>query len=505
MTTDEGCKVTQQDAVTELSRSSDAKRTLLKPGVKRAWLVSFLAASFLTIASFVFINSAQTYILADLLKWPHRALGSVQGNLSSADELVSLVMTVVWGVVSDRIGRQPVFASGFLLMALATFLYPLAGSVYGETGSGGSGIEDGTSDPMGGSSIAISSFLSSLLFFRIIFACGGSAAADMLTVVLGDYAAEGMRSRLAGWMGFVTGLGACFSALVLTRMPTFFTRVQGHALLTPAGTVYVCFWTTGALLLIGAAIAGWGVRRPPGKETAEPAALADRTTVSKCWWKRMTTGFREMRDRPILLLAYLGGFVARGDSIILTVFAPSWIVSFYARNGLCAIESPTTAPVSPLVYVTQCPEAKKLVSTLMTVSNMCALLGAPVVGHLASRLGVRGALALPALLGIGAYVGLLFAGDPRSRVVVLLAALQGFAQIGMIIASMALVAAEAPAHSRGAISGVYSLFGALGIIVVSKTGGWLVERWRETAPFAVIAAANVVLLIAVLLVPARRV
>ena len=131
-----------------LSPTETTSKTLLRNGVKGSWLFAFLISSFLTIASFVFINSTQAYILTDLLDIPRSKLGVIQGNLSSMDEGVSMVMVIIWEVLSDRIGRRAVFSSGFLLMALATFLYPLASSVYG-----------------GSSSFSV---LNSLLFYRLI-------------------------------------------------------------------------------------------------------------------------------------------------------------------------------------------------------------------------------------------------------------------------------------------------------------------------------------------------
>lgn len=485
-----------------------ARVGLLKEGVKTSWLLAFLLSSFLTIASFVFLNSTQAYILTDLLSVPRTKLGIIQGNLSSMDEAVSMFMVVIWGVLSDRIGRRSVFASGFLLMALATFIYPLASSVYG--------VSTGVS------------FFNSLLFFRLIFACGGAATSDMLTVVLGDYAAEGKRSKLAGLLGVSTGLGACFGAFFLNRLPTFFTRKKLHSnqpnvtdSVTSAGTIYISFWITAVLLLAGAFVSGFGVGKPPleesekeQEESKDLELLAEKqkkpktcpvvgeTTASlnsstKCWWKRIVFGFKAIKTHPTLLAAYLGGFVARGDSIILSVFLPPWIASFYAKNNLCPIDS--ESPLSDAaLYITKCPEAKKLVSTLAGISNLSALLAAPLVGNFADRLGPLRALALPALLGACAYGGMLLIGDPRSKIVLFMAVLQGFAQIGMIISSVSLVAKEAPPHARGAISGVYSLFGAIGIITVSKIGGILTEVWTETGPFAVIASANVVLLLVLL-------
>lgn len=495
-------KMDPSPATTSVAKPAESEsKTLLKEGVKKSWLVAFLLSSFLTIASFVFINSTQAYILTDLLDIPRNKLGAIQGNLSSFDEGISMVMVIIWGVLSDRIGRRIVFSTGFLLMAFATFLYPLASSVYGSSTS----------------NVSVS-FFNSLIFYRLIFACGGAATSDMLTVVLGDYAAEGKRSKLAGLLGVSTGLGACFGALFLNRLPTFFTRSQKE-LITSTGTIYASFWITAMLLVAGALISGFGVRKPfqqqaqndplleaesakgrkcPVIHDSETASNESRLNSStKCWWKRIVFGFKAIKTNPALLAAYLGGFVARGDSIILSVFLPPWIASFYARNNLCQVDD-TSALSDASMYITKCPQAKRLVSTLTGISNLSALLAAPLVGNFADRLGPLRALGVPAVLGVCAYGGMLLIGDPRSKIVMLMAVLQGFAQIGMIITSVSLVAKEAPPHARGAISGVYSLFGAVGIITVSKIGGMLTEIWTETGPFSVIAAANIVLLIVLL-------
>jgi MFS family permease len=112
------------------STASPSKQSMLRDGVKTSWLLAFLAASFLTIAAFVFLNTAQSFLLLEHLGLPSPSLASVQGNLSAVDESVAVVMGVIWGVLSDRIGRKVVFVSGFSLMSLALFLYPLSDSVY---------------------------------------------------------------------------------------------------------------------------------------------------------------------------------------------------------------------------------------------------------------------------------------------------------------------------------------------------------------------------------------
>ena len=421
-----------------------APKRVLKDGVHWYNLASFLACSFITIAAFVFINTAQSFVVVDRLKWPRDALGRVQGNLSTVDVMVAAVLSIVWGVISDRVGRRPVFTAGFMLMSLACMAYPYARSVY-------------ALQPK-------ESLVTSLIGMRMLFACGAAAAADMLTVVLGDYAAEGMRGRLAGLMGLSTGLGACFGAFVLARIPTRM-RKSGDE-----DSIIVSFQITSMLLTSAAMVAAIGIR------TASASSQSSREKSLRCWWFKMVEGGRAASRNWALVAAYLGGFVARADSILLVVFLPPWILGSSSDPGFTDTD------------------AKKLVSTLSGISHLTAFLGAPLVGIIADRMGgPRKALLAPAVLGTFAYLGMFACSDPRSKVVYALAALQGLAQIGMVIISMALVANEAPPSVRGAVSGMYSMAGALGIIVVGKLGGILADEWRKTSPFLIVAIANIVL------------
>lgn len=295
--------------------------------------------------------------------------------------------------------------------------------------------------------------LSSVLTFRIIFALGGSAAADMLTAVVADYAREGRRSQLSGLMGFCTGLGACFGAFVLTRLP-------GRVGLDCA------YWTAAGLLLAGAGCIAWKVRPAP-LSLAEPGATA--TAHERCWWRRMLLGFGLLGKHPLLLVAYAGGFVARGDTVVLPVFLPGWL-------------SYRTGRVDD-----------RLVSSISGTCHLAALLGAPVAGLLGDRLGRTRVLLVCALTSALAYTCMPFLSSPLSLWSFLCIALQGFAQIGTIITSMSLLAAEAPADSRGAVAGVYSLCGAAGIVAVGRGGAALGGTLNGGGPFLFMAGVNAVL------------
>lgn len=68
--------------------------------------------------------------------------------------------------------------------------------------------------------------------------------------------------------------------------------------------------------------------------------------------------------------------------------------------------------------------------------------------------------------------------------------------IGMIISGLTMVGGDhVPADSRGSVAGTYSFFGALGIIVLSKLGGVLFDRWMKGAPFLLLGIGHALVLV----------
>ena len=71
----------------------------------------------------------------------------------------------------------------------------------------------------------------------------------------------------------------------------------------------------------------------------------------------------------------------------------------------------------------------------------------------------------------------------------------GIGQASGILASQVLIAQEAPGPIRGAVIGMVGFFGAVGILAISKAGGWAFDAWRPGAPFIIMAGANIALLL----------
>lgn len=70
--------------------------------------------------------------------------------------------------------------------------------------------------------------------------------------------------------------------------------------------------------------------------TARPPSLQNCPAYkkSKSFTPILIDGLLAIRD-PRVLLGYIGGFLARGDTIIITLFLPLWVYKFYIDKGLC--------------------------------------------------------------------------------------------------------------------------------------------------------------------------
>jgi hypothetical protein len=144
-------------------------------------------------------------------------------------------------------------------------------------------------------------------------------------------------------------------------------------------------------------------------------------------------------------LGYLGGFVARASSVAISLFIPLFVNNYFIQSGLCP-ENPDSTPLDPGEVKRNCQRAYIVASILTGVSQVFALLSAPVFGYLSAHYPVyRIPLLLSAAAGVSGYVafGLLKSPDPRSEDgsigVYFIVVLLGISQIGAIVCSLDLI------------------------------------------------------------------
>jgi len=408
----------------------------LAPGVQPINLAAFYVAALVAILVFSFMNQAQILLLKVNLGVDAARAGSISGDLVFWGEVVVLGVVGLFGSLSDKVGRLPIFCGGFLFLGLLCFLQPVAGNLNG------------------------------LLIMRLFYAVGAAAVIGMLPTVLADYAVDSDRGRATGIQGVMNGIGAMITVFALLNFPNLLTSLgvdsQTALRQTYQLVAYLCF-ATGLFLVL------FLQRRAVSRTQRREGSL----------WEIARDGLQAARD-PGIALAYGAAFLSRGLLTVLGVFFTVWGEKF---------------GTTPEVGFTP-EQAVGRVGLVIGVAQTFALLGAPLFGILTDRINRVTALVLACAVAAAGYGSTWFVHDPLGLdltallVVVGAAALIGLGEVGCIITSGVLIAQQAPPRVRGAVIGFFNLSGAAGILVASKLGGRLFDDWQPAGPFLLFGALS---------------
>ena len=253
--------------------------------------------------------------------------------------------------------------------------------------------------------------------------------------------------RLAGIVGLSTGFGALLALGVFLRLPEL---IQRFGVESEPALVYT-YYVVGASSLVLSPLCHVGLRHLDGEGGKGWRALLSGRFVnenpdSACWNYASTArslprsialGF----SNPSLALGYLGGFVARSSSVGISLFVPLFVNSYYISSGHCDKEGRSAEEVKE-----SCREAYVLAAELSGVSQLVALIFAPLFGYLADRYRrFNLPLLIAAFLGVVGYIALAalkspeFRGQEGSLWVLVIMAILGMSQIGAIVCSLGLL------------------------------------------------------------------
>lgn len=383
-----------------------------------------------------YINIAQPYILTEHLGIPKARQGAVSGNLAFWTEIVLIALSGLLGAWSDRVGRRLVFTLGILAVAASYALYPLATS-YGE-----------------------------LLAFRLVYAAGMAAIGVMSVAVQSGYPAEQSRGKFIGLIAVLSILGVLVALGALAPLPALFTRRGATAI--EAGRL--AYWIAAAIALAGAVVAWAGLsRRGPANATR------------RSFTARVRDGLVAAQGNPRIALAYAAAFVARTDLVVIFVFLSLWITHAAVARGLSTAEAQLQAGI------------------MLAVVQGSALLFSPLMGLITDRLNRVAALAIGTGLALTGYVWIGLLDEPMGPVAWPAAVVLGMGQVAAILSATALVGQEADDASLGSVSGFFTLSGAVGILLATKTGGLIYDAWMPGGPFLVTGLLNLLVMLAALL------
>lgn len=413
----------------------------LMPGVTKGHVAAYLWAAFVSIGIFTYATALQPYLLEVNIGVPVEQRGVISGDLQFWQEIVTLLLVGVFGAWSDRAGRRIVYITGFLITALAYAAYPFANDI------------------------------GQLLTYRIIYAIGIAALGGMLATVLADYPVDADRGKLTGISFFLNAVGALLFFAVLTRLPALY---QGFgATETEAGRF--AYLTISAVCVLSALIM---IGLKPGR----PDQVSERLPLKTLLAQGLAAG-----QKPRIALAYAASFAARADLVIVALFLSLWVQTAAIADGATAAE------------------ASSRQGALFGIVQGSAMLWAPIFGWMADKVNRVTLVIVATVLSIVGYGWMGFTPDPAIGGAAFgAAAMLGIGQASGILASQVLIAQEAPSAIRGAVIGMVGFFGALGILAISKIGGFAFDVWRPGSPFIIMAAANILLLAFAIWVQTRR-
>jgi MFS family permease len=99
-------------------------------------------------------------------------------------------------------------------------------------------------------------------------------------------------------------------------------------------------------------------------------------------------------------------------------------------------------------------------------------------------------MTIASALACGSYVWFGLVDNPFQPAMYVAAVFLGVGEMSGILASQALVGQVAPERGRGAVIGVFTLCGSLGIFFAAIVGGTLFDAWRPSAPYIVMGCVS---------------
>ncbi len=402
----------------------------LRDGISTGNGLALLYAAFFSVCLLAFINFAQPYLLRVNLEVAADQEGSVSGLLAGLQEVVVLVLVAPFGALADRIGRRPVYVFGFIAIGCGYLLCSFAATLW------------------------------QLAVFRMLFAVGSAAVGTMLAVVPADYPEESSRGKLIGAVGVCNGLGMALVIPLLGQLPKWFADAG-------AGPAAAGRWSFGTVLVICLATA-FVLRL--GLKGGRPVRQTQQHKLASL----VRAGLTAARN-PRIALAYGSAFASRGDMVVVGAFFSLWVTQ--AATALGRSDADALAKAGMLFGIVQ----------------VSALLWAPVIGLIADRVNRVSAMAFAMALGALGFLGIGLVKDPLAPAAIAACVCLGIGQMSAITASQVLIGQEADARLRGSIVGVYSFFGALGLVASTVVGGRLFDMLAPSAPFVMVGVANGIL------------
>lgn len=461
--------MSDQDPLIDTNNASDQISNPVVPqevhhNYKIRNLASFSFTGFFCVAFVIFLTSSQPFYIDQVLNIDNHEIGKIIGTLGVFDEITSIILSPLLGSLNDKLAiinfaagsTKFIVFGGFVSIFTSFYLYGLVSYTH----------------------------WAQLIIPRCIFAFGVTATMSMIPVMLNQLIYSDFNfSNIFFWrkveplngtnvsksgkysalIGVSTGIGAVFSVSVFLSLPV---KLLADYDLSSRDAMKTAFVILGSLSFLVSLIML--------RYIYNPVVRPDHLLRKPSYLKLLETGFSKVREDATVRIACLGGLVARSTSVLIAVFIPLYVYNFYFESGLCDNDG---TPAK-----TNCYDGYTFAAILTGVAQTMSLISSPLWGILADKIGKKHTLIVSAFVGaLGNWLICIFRiHDPRNALTFILVSVIGISQIGTVITSMSMISAENDAV--GSISGIYSLFGGAGILLLSQIGGIWSDHW-VFAPF----------------------
>jgi MFS family permease len=412
-----------------------------RPGYTGVNILTLLYATIFSLTMLTMINFVQPYLLEEVFHIPRADQGSLTGQLAALQEAVVILLMGLTGALSDRTGRRVLFSIGFVVLAAGYFIYPLADS------------------------------LAQIYIFRAMVAVGAAMVPVMLSACLVDIIQECTRGKWLGTTSIFNGIGVLLMSSTFGQLPARF-EAMGYS---GAEAGQYTFWIASAVGLVTALLLHLGLKGGP------PPEVKDKPSVLK----NLMRGVAEAKRNPRIALAYSSAFISRGDLVVVGTFFSLWFVQVGVEQGLSTGQAMARAGF--------------LFGAVIQLSAMCWAFFMGLICDKVNR--VTGVIIAFSIAATG-YFFMGSIGDPYAAgsLIIFACVITGMGETSTVVASGALLGQEAPPEYRGAVVGVFNKSGAIGIMVATLLGGYLVDQFDGNAPFTMMGVANVIVLSAAIAV-----
>lgn len=440
----------------------------LVEGVSTLNFYTMLLVSLMTINFLVFLNAMQGFLLRETFDVDSDDLGQTTGYLGLADEVWSIITLALWGAGSDKLGRRTVVSLGFVQIGIASFIIPVVGRVF-----------------------------PGLLFARLLYAQGASALTSMISALLADYVQKEDAGRATGLVGLMSGLGALLAVFVfVTELPPNIC-IQGTYFVNAVVALVMACISFGGLSSLSVRVAG--TTNVQNHEADE--------NLFRMIKEGLILGYKNKR----LGLAYLAGFLARGDSIIGSIFISLWINREFEEDNLCGFCSTDVDSDYYLENCTldeffttcdenfqdedeiTCPEAYTRFRILSGVSQVFGLFVAPLVAIFGDRFDPVFLFLCSSSFSSFSYFMVFSITSVEDSIAIFVVILWGMASISMVLSAQYLLLKNMPEKRKGTVAGCFSVVGAFGVMFFTYFGGLLFDEWFFGAPFALAGFVSLIL------------